>query len=487
MQKLALAGLLYLALITKVDAQNIGANWLLVYNKLMLTITPDSAIIDTLADLANGFKAQSSIANSAGDLLFFSHGVDARNKNGAEMDNGCCLCESPEMPGTCIAGVSGSPHMQGSLIIPVPGADSLYYLFIKDKNLSPNGQPARVQASLVDLRFNSGLGRVTSRSIPILLDTLSDSRMTACKHANGRDWWLVNFEYKTNKIYTHLITPDSIYGPFEQSIGLFGNEPDAFGYSLFSQDGSILANVTLGMPGITLLSFDRCAGNFSNYRTITYNANEAYATLAFSENNRFLYAGNGITVKQFDLWAPDITTSSETLVVDTAAYPLLGEMVLMPDKKIYVAGQTTWGECLSVIDSPDLKFPDCSFHLRSKCIPGSNLILTAPNFPNYSLSVLPNSGCDTLASILDAQVRASEYFKIAPNPALEEIVISYKDLKLPCELVVLNLLGQMVHREVVNVNSGLSEVRIKTLPKGTYLVYVTEQTEAPQTRRFVKL
>lgn len=326
-----------------VYSQNESANWCLIYNKLILKITSHSTKIDTLSSMATGFLSNASIGDSSGNLLFFSFGVDVRDKNGDIMDNGCCLCESIDLPGNCFAGNAGSPHFQGSLILPKPGTSDQYYLVIRDMDISPNGQPTRVHVSEVDMLQNGGLGKVTQRIKPILSDTLSDSRMTAVRHANGRDWWLVNHEYNTNKIYTHLITPDSIYGPFEQKIGYAGKEPDAFGWSLFCGDGSLFATVTAGMNGITLLDFDRCTGTFSNFRSLDFNAdsNVLYFNLAISPNGRFLYAANAIELCQYDLWDTGFARSS--LVIDTAPYPELGALVLMPDNKIYMAGWTVGG------------------------------------------------------------------------------------------------------------------------------------------------
>ncbi|QLH45495.1 MAG: hypothetical protein HWD58_07720 [Bacteroidota bacterium] len=38
--------------------------------------------------------------------------------------------------------------------------------------------------------------------------------MMACRHANGRDWWLLKQgQYDTNQVIRFLVTPDSIAGP----------------------------------------------------------------------------------------------------------------------------------------------------------------------------------------------------------------------------------------------------------------------------------
>ncbi|MCW5907221.1 MAG: hypothetical protein KIS94_05140 [Chitinophagales bacterium] len=202
------------------SAQYRAANW--VINKYYLTILPGGIELDSFPPGGGylGFLAKASIGDEQGNLLLFSNAIDVRNRNGIVIENGSNLCESIDWPEACIPGVNGSPHIQGALIIPNPGKPNQYYLFIKDMATDiPWEQPMRVTASLIDMSYNTGLGKVLQRAVPILNDTLSDSRMTACKHANGRDWWLINHEYNTNRIYTHLITPDTILGPYSQYTG----------------------------------------------------------------------------------------------------------------------------------------------------------------------------------------------------------------------------------------------------------------------------
>ncbi|GBL35095.1 hypothetical protein EMGBS15_06900, partial [Filimonas sp.] len=50
--------------------------------------------------------------------------------------------------------------------------------------------------SIVNLNENGGNGKVTSRlNYLIQGDTLSICQMSAVKHANGRDWWLIKPHY----------------------------------------------------------------------------------------------------------------------------------------------------------------------------------------------------------------------------------------------------------------------------------------------------
>ncbi|MBK6640365.1 MAG: hypothetical protein IPG39_03600 [Bacteroidetes bacterium] len=71
-----------------------------------------------------------------------------------------------------------------------------------------------------------------------MVDTLTRGRLTTCKHANGRDWWLISHKYRSNIYYKFLITPDTILGPYTQQIGIVTSNYDGFGSARFSPDGS---------------------------------------------------------------------------------------------------------------------------------------------------------------------------------------------------------------------------------------------------------
>ena len=53
--------------------------------------------------------------------------------------------------------------------------------------------------SIVDMSANNGHGRVISKNVPILRDTSLGMYAKACRHANGRDWWVIRLSKNLNK------------------------------------------------------------------------------------------------------------------------------------------------------------------------------------------------------------------------------------------------------------------------------------------------
>lgn len=463
-------------------AQYQAANWIVPTYRKVVNIKPGVFSVDTLASSSSSLRPVVSIANGNGDLLAFSTGYDLRDRDGNLVENGCCLCDSGTQSQCSFSCSYGTTHMQGAIILPKPGSSTQYLLFIKNKPVTSNCQPSQVTCTIFDMSYNNGLGKVIQKGLPIFNGVLSDARLAACRHGNGRDWWLINHDYNTNRIYTHLVTPDSIYGPYSQLIGGNGKEPDNCGWSVFSQNGFLFATTTCGMSnytsgtGISLFDFDRCAGMFSNYRTIQLDTTMTIATyssfLAFSPNSRFLYSGSNNYLYQYDLDATDISASGVRLAYDSLP-PYLGMMNLMPDGKIYLPGwsasSTGLDACFSVIDQPDLKAPACSFQLRSMCVPGGVQIISAPNFPNYNLGALVGSGCDTLQTGLSETEMETEKVRVYPNPANELLQVEVNlNVGEKGTILFYNAYGTKVRQFKVTGGTTKMRIDLTDLQSGAY-------------------
>ena len=461
-------------------AQLQGANWPMQYNDLMLKITPDTFERDSLPYCyyyvfcggPNGYVANTAISDNGGHLLLFSYGEDLRNKYGNIVKDGGRLSYNVDYPNDTSTIDGSDPHSQGALLLPCPGNNNLAYLFIKDDDSTGEGQPSRVSAFLADISINNDSGGIIRKQVILQNTLLSDSRMTACQHANGRDWWLITHQYLTNVIYSHLITQDSIYGPFEQSIGLPGIEGDRGGWSLFAPNGTVFATTTSGMGGITLLDFDRCSGVFSNFRSINVDFDTGYYyNMSFSPNSRFLYASNNNWLVQYDLQASDIAGSKVQIVHDTASFPLLGEMVLMPNGKIYQVGWNIVDSMLSVIDNADIKGLDCGFHLRSVLVSNSIEMISVPNFPVYGLGPVVGSACDTIHTSITDLSKANSQVRIEPNP-VDNYINIHMEVEGNYALYLFNVVGQMVDRKETRI---VDVFDTEYLANGVYFLQVRDK------------
>ncbi len=219
-------------------------------------------------------------------------------------------------------------------IIPFPDNDSLFYLF----HIGVTNNYG-LYYSIININSDSVIQKnVQLQNVP-MVDCL-----TAVKHGNGRDWWIIfrrwyqNFQ-PTNEFFTYLISPAGITNFTIQVIGSthMANQ----GELNFSPTGEKLINAD-GVDLIEMFDFDRCTGLLSNPVTIhpaggPLNYNLTWST-AFSPNGNVLYVSSSKDTNylyQLDLTAANIYASRIDL--DTFYRPPVspGALKLAPDGKIY--------------------------------------------------------------------------------------------------------------------------------------------------------
>jgi hypothetical protein len=341
--------------------------------------------------------------------------------------------------------------IQATLFLPKPGHSGFYYLFHFSNDTLENGRPGTLYYSLIDSAGNFGLGAVVQKNIPILKNViLRGGGMTACKHANGRDYWLIMGASVINRFYKFLITPDSIIGPFIQDIGPEFHLPYDNAYSKFSQDGSKFATGTF-QSLILVMDFDRCSGDFANPITIYNNSSDdstesisGCAGLEFSPNNRFLYVAAAITINQYDLLSANYQDSILLYQFAPTDYSDIDRLQFAPNGKIY--GSTNEGgyPFIHQINYPDNFGDSCGFIYAGQPL-FSNVTYMLPNMINYALGPLIGSGCDTIPTDITSVNPATQLLKILPNPA-DKYVYVEMGMQGNYEFDLLNETGQLLNK-----------------------------------------
>ncbi|MBK8416498.1 MAG: hypothetical protein IPL22_19510 [Bacteroidetes bacterium] len=288
----------------------------------------------------------------------------------------------------------GLPPPQMNIIIPDPGNSYLFYLFHCTVDDPPgNLLTHSLYYSVIDMTANGGLGKVIIKNQALLNDTLNAGKLTTCKHANGRDWWIICHKAFTNAFKKFLITPYGITGPFTQNIGTI-RAADAAQVQ-FSPDGMKFAYYGL-IEDLDIFSFNRCTGMLSNPESIIINDSATAVGVAFSPNSQFLYVSSTNYVYQFDVTAANIMSTKTTVAVWDGFYspnpPFATKFdiaQLAPDGKIYIAtGNSTLH--LHVINQPDSAGLACDLVQHGVPLPAYNFN-SLPNHPNYFLGALAKS------------------------------------------------------------------------------------------------
>ena len=407
---------------TQVYGQGLSNRWVMGYSccypsfgGLDIDFSSGTPVIDTVRRFMNFLETNGTISDGSGRTLFTSNGIYVANALNDTMLNGLGLNPGPY---TTSMATHGLALPQGNLVIPFPQDSTKYYLFHETSD-DPNFTWATLYLyySVIDMSLDGSLGGVVQKNTILLNDSLVAGRITACKHANGRDWWLLVHQYHSGLVYKYLISPLGISGPTTQD--LFTYRDIWFGQAVFSPQGTKFAYYE-PYGDLDIFDFDRCTGDFSNFVHIDINDSAFAGGAAFSPSGRFLYLSSVNYIYQFDLLSPNIDSSKTVVGVydgyrEQGLYQNFYLSALAPDGKIY----TNCGDgskYLHVINSPDSAGLACNFVQRGFPLPRWNAF-TIPNFPNYFLSAQGGTVCDSLLSAVATVQQPREVCHFSPNPS----------------------------------------------------------------------
>jgi hypothetical protein len=457
-----------------------------------------------------------------GNFLFYSNGSKVFNWQHQLIENADSLNYSNYWVNSVEGGyyadyIIGS-YANSMMSFRSPSNANQYYLVSTIMNYDNFSQTQwlrfhRVVYSIVDMSLNNGRGKMIVKEQNLLGGDFSHA-ISACKHANGRDWWITARGYQdTNCYYFFKLDDKGISYDHKQCIGVnftmkFPDSLTACYGSNYSPDGKQYS--ILSHKGLEVFDFDRCKGIFSNprYASYPFNADDKlykwFQTLnvCFSPNNQYIYAivagikgdKNLDKLYQFDTKADDFKGSQETVGVydgfkdhyknDTKLVGFqttFSTMQLAPDGKIYL-GNGEGARYLHEIEFPDKKGVACNLkqhHIRLLTYTGG-----VPYYPNYNL------GADTCAGSAITETEALD-IKVYPNPTRDFVSVSLTTNVISASTVIpanlsgsqhheagiymYNLLGQQVFpsMEVSKVGFRLD---VSALSEGIYLLQLRDKT-----------
>ncbi|OQB58314.1 MAG: hypothetical protein BWX95_02739 [Bacteroidetes bacterium ADurb.Bin141] len=366
---------------------------------------------------------QGNISDENGNFLMSSNGIWIANNVGDTMPNGTGL--NPGMYAN-MAKPFGVNIINANIILPMPDDTNKFVLFHKTLD-DVFGYCPTIFYTVIDKTLDNGKGDVISKNNVALSGSFGHG-MAACKHGNGRDWWVVAFSDKADTIYKFLLTPNNVqYAGFQKlNVPVYG--PWA-GQPVFSPDGSkfayrnALSVINTWYQDLRLFHFDRCDGSFSLDTVMDYSDDYLGYGMSFSSNSRFLYFDSYLHLFQLDtdsLTAPNslqivaVTDTNPPFPSPTPPfYTNFHTMYLAANGKIYITS-TSGVIHLHEMDYPDSAGIACNVNLHNIQLPCLNFG-TVPVHPNYYLGRKIGSVCDTLTSINDLTEHNFK-FSISPNP-----------------------------------------------------------------------
>ncbi len=414
-------------------------------------------------------RTSANITDQSGNLLMSTNGSYLANATGDTMLNGSGL-----NPSAYTALFPEGLYLgQSALVLPKPQEVGAYYL-IHGTVDDIVGQVANfLYLTAIDMGLDGGLGGVVLKNQILIADDLNVAKITAVRHANGRDWWVFCHKANTNTFYRLLVTPDGVSIDGTQSIGI--NRPADAGQVCFSPDGSRFAYYW-GDDELEVFDFDRCSGLFSNAVFIVVPDAYAGPGVAFSPNSRFLYVSSVEDVYQYDMQAADIEASMVHIATWDGFYSpgppfatLFDIAQLAPDGKVYIAtGNSTLH--LHVIHDPDQPGLLCNMVQHDLELPTyySNSL---PNHPNYHLGPVDGSLCDSLGINTGLQEEEKQHLVLNsfPNPTSGPFMLSYPAQSVVGELEVRDLSGRIVRSERIPQWSTVHRVALDHAAEGLYM------------------
>jgi gliding motility-associated-like protein len=287
-----------------------------------------------------------------GTLMMYTDGIRVWNRNHVVMPNG--------------NGLRGDPSStQSGIIVPRPGSNDIFYIFTVDMQAGQalfaggdaDGIASGVRYTEVNMAANGGLGAVNAavKNVPLL--GVSTEGLSAVKHANGVDYWVVAHGWNNNQYRAWAVTSAGVNAtPVISNSGpVVNGGPDgigAIGYMKISPNGrKIAAAHGYGLRSVVLSDFNDATGVVSNSinMSVATNANsDGPYGVEFSQCNEYLYVSEQFTnfgfyydspretrIYRYDLAAANIPASRTTFA--TINFEWVGALQLASDGNIYCA------------------------------------------------------------------------------------------------------------------------------------------------------
>lgn len=404
-----LTTILFLCILSPLFSQNQAAKWYFGNQAGLDFMSSPPAIIQGSMNAPDGCA---SIADAAGNLLFYTHGASIWNQNHQVMASG--------LQGNINAG-------QNSIIIKQPGNTNIYYVFTTGW-----GNGFGLYYSTVDMNLSAGLGSVTVPNSSLIAINNNNNnwqyidRITATKHCNGTDIWVIAKDYQwsnnnqnnSQNFYAYLVTAAGVNttAVISPAMTWTNNNGYTYGTMKVSPNGTKIGlsssyywNVN-NNNGYLFELWDFNAGtgavtNSLNLGVNNWNNNNwswGFGCEFSPDGTKFYgsvpWTNNGVNnnghILQWDLCAgsPTAIAASEFTVASNlnninnfGNYPY--SMQLAPNGKIYVARY--YLTTLDVINNPNASGAACAFAAQAQSLGTRTCQTGLPNFMTTYLSSTP--------------------------------------------------------------------------------------------------
>ncbi len=313
--------------------------------------------VNSLGSAMTSYEGTTAISDAAGNLLFYTNGEQIWNRNHSPMTNGTLIqsCQS---------------SFQSGIVVPDPGNASKYYLFGVDcfENLYKG-----LFYSIIDMTLSAGNGAVTATKEVNLVGNTFEI-VTATKHANGTDYWVVTHTQASASFYAFCVSSTGIAAPIISNVGITVADNSQL---KISPDATKIATVSW------ICNFNNSTGVISNPLPTGIPEGDFGAGVSFSGDSKYLYVNRSSNQRIYQLDVTVANPISTSVVVGTYT-EMFAQFALAPNGKIYISFgfDRTF---LGVINCPNDPGVACNYVHNGPAITGNTSGESIPNFVDYWL------------------------------------------------------------------------------------------------------
>jgi len=317
----------------------------------------------------------------------------------------------------------------------------------------------------------------------------------ACRHANGRDWWVLKCGHRKNTYLRGILNPYAfVFEPYYTSSD---SAYTSFQWASFSSDGSKYVHWFGGhIRELQVFDFDRCTGELSNLQTFDFTeiiSNDGFIdftpfSLSPDGTKVYMQKTNYNTMTTNENLQFDINSEVFNIVTDNLAV-----LCLTPNLKHMLGGfccdSTTGSPFAGAVFDPNLIGENCNYNSRYYELPLYGFIYTPPNQANHLLGPIDGTICDSLGLNDETGLNKLEEFtfNLYPNPGSNVLNFS-TDLALPIKVIIRDNLGKVAFEKTFNTNKFSISENLNNLKTGIYFVELhSEKSGYRLSRKWMKI
>ncbi len=330
------------------------------------------------------------ISDTNGQILFYTNGEQVFNKDHVLMQNGDQLMGSQF-------------GIQPAVIIPMPLSDSKYYIFTVGNYDKPTG----LYFNIVDINLDGGRGAIISKNNFLSAGTWAQEKLTAVRHKNQRDYWIIVRLCNDSYYAAFLVTPSGVNPvPIKSQAKYITSGQNQEGELKISPNAKTLIAgynyqdpITMNSGIFDVCDFDAGTGSikikFSIFQLFpgipaTHNYPQGIEFSPDSKNVFIGYhtAGNyGQPIYQYDVRLKDSISFIQSGIEIGQVNNMVIDLQLASDGRVYIRHQANdelIHDSLDVINNPWVRGVNCDFVINSFSL-DHNYTRNMPNFPQEQL------------------------------------------------------------------------------------------------------